>query len=201
MSLTGDLGFLSVPKIAGSFSGRLIICGSGRCLWDDLHACTFTPTPTIDTMAIKQAGMHLPFRPTHWAGAHGERFQFMVPLRYEGYYFRGMDNGQRQVHTQKLGVIIHSDKQWPLVDHVWSVPRLIGTSALFGVRVAIALGYEDILLCGVPLDNTGRYYDAPWNKGVDLNMAGMGEWEEFLPVLKGRVRSMSGRTRDLLGGP
>jgi len=198
VDFTSDLGFLSVPKIAGSFSGRLIICGSGRSLWEDFSKLTHVGG---DTMAIKQAGMHLPFRPTHWAGAHGERFQFMVPLRYEGYYFRGMDNGQRQVHPQKLGIIIHSDKQWPLVDHAWPVQRLVGTSALFGVRVAIALGYEDILLCGVPLDDSGRYYDAPWNKGVDLNMAGMGEWEEFLPVLKGRVRSMSGRTRDLLGGP
>jgi len=123
----------------------------------------------------------------------------MVPLRYEGYYFMGGTAEQRNVHPQKLGVTIHSDKKWPLVDHVWPC-KLTGTSALFATRVALALGYEEVVLCGVPLDETGRYYSAPWDKGVSLNVVDMKEWEEYVPVFEGRVKSMSGRTRELLGG-
>jgi hypothetical protein len=195
--VSGDLGFESVPGVAGTFSGRAIVCGSGRCLWDDLKA---VGEIQADYVAVKQAGLYLPFRFKHWANAHGERFQWMVPLRHEGYYFRGMDNGHRGVHPQKLGAILHAEKSWPLVDHVWPT-RMTGTSALFAVRVALALGYEEVILCGVPLDTSGRFYAAPWDRGIDLNVVDMKEWEAYVPAFDGRVKSMSGRTRELLGGP
>ena len=206
MGLSDDLGFSSTPPdVVGLFHDTLLVCGSGRGLWGDIAAYTMRRgqgvhgEPTCDTMAVKQAGMYLPWRFQHWAGAHGERFQYMAPLRREGYYFRGMDKGQRGVHPQKLGAKIHSEKAWPLVDHVWGC-KMVGTSALFAVRVGLMLGYDEVVLCGVPLDTTGRFYDAPWDKGVDLNVVDMAEWEQFLPFMKGRVKSMSGRTRDLLGG-
>jgi hypothetical protein len=196
-----DLGFHSAPGVANSFSGRLVVCGSARCLWDDLAIAKIETSflDGADFMAIKQVGMYLPqdMKPRHWAGCHGERFQWLVPLRRDGYYFRGR-NGERQVHPQKLGIMVHADKLWPMVDHAWPGP-LTGTSSLFGVRVGLALGYEEVLLCGVPLDDSGRFYDAPWDKGVDLNVATMDEWEQYMPALQGRVKSMSGRTRELLG--
>lgn len=195
-----DLGFQSVPGVAGSFSGRAIVCGSGRCLWDDLLAIKAQIRDAATYCAVKQAGLYLPFRFQHWANAHGERFQFMVPLRNEGYYFRGMDGGNRGVYPQKLGAILHAERQWPLVDHVWPT-KMTGTSALFAVKVMLALGYDEVILCGVPLDKTGRFYAAPWDVGIDLNVVNMKEWEEFVPIFDGRVRSMSGRTRELLGEP
>lgn len=196
-----DLGFREAPaQIVGSESGRVVICGSGRCLWNDLLALPSWATSDAHYMAVKQAGIYLPLRFKHWVGAHGERFQWMVPLRREGYYFHGFDaEGRRGVKPQKLGALIHSEKSWPLVTHVWP-SRMTGTSALFAVRVALALGYDEVVLCGVPLDRTGRFYDAPWDEGVDLNVVDMKEWEEYLPVMKDRVKSMSGRTRELLGG-
>lgn len=197
-----DLGFGSAPAgVVGSFSGRLVVCGSGRCLWDDLKALQAKVDPvSLQYMAVKQSGMYLPFRFQHWSGAHGERFQWMVPLRREGYYFHGFDaEGRRGVKPQKLGAMIHSEKSWPLVTHVWP-SKMTGTSALFAVRVGLALGYDEIILCGIPLDKTGRFYDAPWDAGVDLNIVDMREWEAYSHVLQGRVRSMSGRTRELLGG-
>lgn len=202
LHLINDLGFSGLPRagVVGSCAGRqLIICGSGRCLWDDVKAAR-AAWPDADVMAIKQAGIYLPFKYQHWAGAHGERFQWMIPLRREGYYFHGFDAEQRRgVKPQKLGVMTHSEKSWPLVDCVWP-SKMTGTSALFGTRVGLGLGYDEILLCGVPLDRTGRFYDAPWDAGVDLNVVDMREWEAFLPVMQGRVKSMSGRTRELLGG-
>lgn len=140
----------------------------------------------------------------HWAGCHGERFQFYLPLRKDefgndGYYFRGKANGVREVHAQKLGSMIHAEAPYPMVDHVWEAP-LTGTSSLFATKIMLALGYDEVLLAGCPLDDSGRYYDAPWNKGCDLNPMSLKEWEEFLPIFNGRVKSMSGRTRELLGG-
>lgn len=195
-----DLRFESLPGVVGTHSGRVLICGSGRCLWDDLKAAI--ELGAADIMAVKQAGIYIPMPIRHWVGCHGERFQWQIPLRRGGYYFRGRpsEGSLRPVHTQKHGYTVHADKAWPLVDHAWPGP-LTGTSALFGARVAMGLGYDEAILCGVPLDDSGRFYDAPWDKGVDLNVAEMSEWEAFVPIFNGRVRSMSGRTRDLLGGP
>lgn len=198
--MISGLGFDGIPAgVAGTCSGRIVVCGAARCLWDDLAALPLVADPSwAHVMAVKQSGMYLPFRFQHWAGAHGERFQYMVPMRREGYYFKGMNSQQRGVHPQKLGAVIHSEKAWPLVDYVW-VSRMTGTSALFATRIALALGYGEVILCGVPLDTSGRFYDAPWDKGIDLNVVDMKEWEAFLPAFDGRVKSMSGRTRELLG--
>lgn len=196
-----DLGFTKVPQVAGfPFHGRLMVCGAGRSLWDDLRAVLdkWERGGSFHTMAVKQVGMYLPWKPEHWAGAHGERFQWMVPLRRDHYYFKGRVN-ERGVYPNKLGIKVHAEKGWPLVDYAWEGP-LTGTSGLFAVRIGLALGYDEIALCGMPLDGLGRFYDAPWNHGPDLNVVDMSEWEKFLPVFKGRVRSMSGRTRELLGG-
>lgn len=189
-----------MPEIAGTYSGRVLICGSGRCLWDDLQRAL--DLGAADIMAVKQAGIYMPIPIQHWVGAHGERFQWMVPLRRDGYHFRGRPSatGDREIRVNKPRTHVHSERYWPMVDHAWPGP-LAGTSALFGARVGVALGYEEAILCGVPLDGTGRFYEAPWDKGVDLNVVDMKEWEQFVPVFNGRVRSMSGRTRDLLGGP
>lgn len=198
-----SLGFLSAPAGAvDSFSGRLIICASGRCLWDDLERVSKRFDGEVhDVMAVKQVGIHFPWPIRHWVGAHGERFQWMVPLRKDGYYFRGKVGEVRGVHPVKQGFNVHSDRPWPMVDKVWEVRKLTGTSTLFGVKVAMALGYDEIVLCGAPLDGSGRYYSAPSKPGDDLNMATMQEWDEYYHLMKGRVKSMSGRTRELLGEP
>lgn len=74
-----------------------------------------------------------------------------------------------------------------------------GSSGLFAVKVAlIDLGYEDVVLCGVPMTATPHFDDnVPWPE-VDLFKLG---WEQALPQIDGRVRSMSGWTRELLGAP
>lgn len=199
-----DLGFLQVPSVAGSRQGRVIVCGSARCLWDDLSR--LPSNAPAEFCAVKQTGMYLPFKIQHWVGCHGERFQFMVPLRKmengeNHYYLKGyLEDGTRGVHSVKYGIQVHAEKNWPMVDHVWTAKALTGTSALFATKIMLALGYEEVILAGVPLDDSGRFYDAPWNKGCDLNPMSLREWEEFVPVFDGRVKSMSGRTRELLGG-
>jgi len=153
-------------------------------------------------MAVKMAGMFLPFDFRHWAGQHGERLQWMIPLR--GYHF------YKDSPYYECKALIHSDRRWPHVTHVWGGNNH-GTSTLFAVRVGLALGYDEIVLCGTPLDNTGRFYDAPGANGgglgktaggSDTELLDLSEWERYAKqVFNGRVKSMSGKTRQLLGGP
>lgn len=184
------LGFTTNPAAAGSFSGRLAIFASGRCLWDDIKSL---PEYWIgaDAMAVKAAGLYLPFEFEHWVGCHGERFEHMVPLR--SYH---MHRGK--MHAEWKG-LTHSDAPGVRVNCVWP-GKVHGTSGLLAAKVGLALGYEEVLLCGMPLDGTGRFYDPPWAEGREL--LDMTEWQRLArDVFDGRVKSMSGKTRELLGGP
>ena len=75
-----------------------------------------------------------------------------------------------------------------------------GTSALYAVRIALALGGADrIVLAGCPLDD-GPHYDSAATISDCLAVYRDG-WRRALPELRNTVRSLSGWTRELLGEP
>lgn len=77
-----------------------------------------------------------------------------------------------------------------------------GTSALYAVEIALALGAGRIVLAGCPMDDGPHYYGPPGESplGPWLELYRQG-WMAALPEIKGRVTSLSGWTRDLLGSP
>ena len=93
---------------------------------------------------------------------------------------------------------------------VWPWPGH-GTSSLNGCYTGLALGYDEIVLCGAPLDDSGHYFDPPtWHTNFvreipDVDRGGVIQpryWSEAKArIFDGKVKSMSGRTRDLLGAP
>jgi hypothetical protein len=190
-----------VPRVAGLFSGRLILCGAARCLWDDLKKAG--GVDGADLMCINQAGLHMPYEFEHWVSVHGELFQWLVPLRNngKGYIMHGKDNHRVEHRATLSGIMTHSVDQYPLVSHVWPISN-VGTSSMFGARVGLALGYEQIILCGVPIDGTGHFFEAPFHKQlVDFKESALRFWQDALSEFKGKVFSMSGNTRELLGEP
>jgi hypothetical protein len=82
-----------------------------------------------------------------------------------------------------------------------------GTSSLGAVLTAVALGYDRIVICGVPLDDGPHFFDPPWATCNFTNEVGtrqdgkMIHWQTTSRAFKGKVRSMSGRTCELLGAP
>ena len=70
---------------------------------------------------------------------------------------------------------------------------------MIAVRVAISLGYERVILAGVPLDNERGHFDqkGDWDEAQFHRTTWMVRYEE----LAGKVKSMSGWTRGLLGPP
>lgn len=68
-----------------------------------------------------------------------------------------------------------------------------GSSAMTGTLAALRMGYDRIVLCGCPL--TGN---APEGNPYEAFRLG---WEDRKDELIGRVKSMSGWTRELLGAP
>jgi hypothetical protein len=74
-----------------------------------------------------------------------------------------------------------------------------GTSGLYAVEVAFALGAARVLLAGVPVDDGGHvdgpHTLAPWGPYYREG------WRNAAPLLSRHVRSMGGWTRRLLGAP
>jgi hypothetical protein len=71
--------------------------------------------------------------------------------------------------------------------------------------VGIGLGYERMVLCGIPLDDGPHNGEPHWRKSSFTNEAadsddGMNRhWKRARDLaFKGRVKSMSGRTKDWL---
>jgi hypothetical protein len=68
-----------------------------------------------------------------------------------------------------------------------------GSSALLGVFAGLQMGYKKIILCGCPLQNegvSGKEYEQ-YHKG----------WIVKYNTVMGKVKSMSGWTKDFLGEP
>lgn len=189
-----DLGFKVFPEIAGTYSGRVFVAGSGRCLWSDISSIPGVHRQ-FRWVPVKQAGLYLPYKFDHWMGGHAERWQWYKPLAKGAAMIRDPNGSTRWI--SQCTAKIHAPATAPCVDYVWGGP-LGGTSGLFAVRVLLGMGFDEVILCGMPMDGSGRFYDPPWENGCDLGT--MDEWEKYAPVLRGLVKSMSGNTRKLLGG-
>ena len=114
-------------------------------------------------------------------------------------------------------------KHYPAVDHWWNWPRPNCTSMWTAVRIGIYTGFKCIILCGCPLDfgniqhpsqikKDGNDWPPPRDLKLHKPMAGWDTTEEILQQFrmwfvsqclefKGRVFSMSGFTKDVLGMP
>lgn len=175
-------------------NNRLVIVGSGRCVWDDLEQ--LLPV-TCDVMAVNDMIMHYPDKLTHAYSNDFDMLNNWVAARRP--MFKQLD-GKVRTHCcfPCPGAEIHNVK-----GH--------GSSGLNAIYVGLELGYDEIIVCGVPLDNNGHYFDAPWirtnfeNEIPTKKRPGADQirfWSRAKEtVFKGKVFSMSGRTGDLLGRP
>lgn len=73
------------------------------------------------------------------------------------------------------------------------------SSGIYAAKVALDDGFNRVVLAGVPLQQDGGHFTRgkPWMQ-VDSFTGG---FEQSVPHMKGKVRSMSGLTRDVLGYP
>lgn len=175
------------PSIAGTCTGTLLIMGSAACLWDDMD----NAPQHNSKMAVNFTGMFYPKRIDHWTTLHPDWFSVWVDART-----RNCNPTEVQTHSH-----IHGED----VKNVWDIPNIGGTSGLFSVLVGLALGYERIILAGIPLDNTGHFW-VPHRyqerKFIYDDGAIKAVWKQAIcNIFKGRVTSLSGNTRKWMGAP
>lgn len=198
-----DFTFLGVTMrewptdMVGKFSGKkLVICAGGACVWDDLALLGVRggDNQEWDVMCVNDVVMHYPGQVRHFFSNDHRLMPHWIGAR-------------RPQYVRLYGQIQHTHSCRVGGKHTWPWPGH-GTSALGATYTGIALGYDRIVLCGVPLDNSPNYFSPSWelrNFEREVGTKPNGEmqyWQQARDkCFKGRVKSMSGRTRELLGSP
>lgn len=188
----------ALPDIAGMYAGRrLVICGDAACVWDDLERfdCRVNGKRGLvaklghDFMVVNRLGEVFPGAIEHWFSNAAGLIKIFMQAR-------------RQEYAQEFTPPVHTHScndgamwRWPFGAH--------GTSAMGAALSGIAMGYEQIVLCGVPLDDGPHNGEPPWRKTNFSAEVREGDkhWQRFADFFGGQVLSLSGRTKDWLGEP
>jgi len=125
-----------------------------------------------------------------WTTLHPEN------LKIKGWISKRINNGFSL--PEKIVAHKQADYVNNILGYKWKGSRGSGSGGLYAVKVALSLGYNKIVLCGVPMNKKPHYFDkkawTEYNVFVET-------WDEQKEVLKEFVRSMSGYTKELLGYP
>lgn len=192
------------PEYPKRHAGPVLVAGSAPCLFDDvLRARLLHDDAPI--MALNEAAAAMEHIDHLVVGHYYKAPQFMA-LREERWPGRPAYTGHACDEPGRIQV--------PCIDHWWTDAKGQATVAWVAVRIARAMGFEEIILCGCPLDTSGY-----WNDGQthleDEGTPRVGHdnshpttrryrerFEHYARTEPGApVRSMSGWTRDLLGAP
>lgn len=181
---------------APRYDGKsLIICGGAACVWDDLEPLIPYIGSGTHVMAVNDVGMHIPVDIRHWFSNSAKDVGKWAECRRRGYNQGATRHALRRGNDEK-----GANYLWPWPGH--------GTSSLNAVYTGLAMGYESVVLCGIPLDNQPNYFSPKWEKRnfthevPDRDDGTMKYWTNARDkFFEGRVKSRSGRTKELLGAP
>jgi len=172
-------GGVSTPPFLLPCSGTALICGSADCLYDDIDDAD---RPDVCLIGVNGA----PVRAHHRFSAHPRN------LHAKGWVQPG-----ELAH----GAAFHPKMPW--VDHWWpAVNNVAGTSGWAAAKMAILMGFDEVILCGIPIDDSCYMNGRPAKKFEDPSVL-----EAYRAAIIGdtahhsAIRSMSGWTRALLGPP
>lgn len=174
-----------------------LVLGGGACVWSDVEAALslgeFDGVVTCNDVTAAWPGpidacasLHASSWP-RWI-AQRDRRGYPRPGRIFGH-----DGATGTIKGELAPLAEFTPYKFPGQDRT-------GSSGLFALKVAlIDLGFDRAALCGVPMTVAERHFFDPkeW-RGALSHRKG---WEQALPQIKGRARSMSGWTAELLGRP
>lgn len=162
----------------------VVVAGSGSQLWKEVSilgkAIKLLDTPVV---CVNHTALYWPFRFNYVVSIHAEMF--------EGEFLRTIKQKGAKTVSSRNGADINFKPLEPFLDS-----GLLAT--LFALNFMKA---ERVFICGIPLDNQGKFYEDP-EVGSQVWQDNIFEaWQQNEPAMRGKVYSMSGKTRDLLGEP
>ena len=174
------MGGTSVPPFLLPPGGSALVCGSANCLYDDCD-CATPLYPGSTLIAVNGA----PLRADHRFSAHWRS------LKTKGWI--------------QPGETVHSTMEQPnapWVNYWWpKVNTVPGTSGWAAAKMAVAMGFDHIILCGIPMDSSPYTDGRPAKTFEDTETLRMyREAIESDTQYHSKIKSMSGWTKELLGG-
>lgn len=163
-----------------------VVLGGASGVWSELTLLESMLGRRADVVvACNDAGVMYPGRLDGWCTLHHEKFA-----------------GWRSRRHGNLDYRAFTIKHWPdCQDTELLAERWPGSSGLYAAQVALeAFDASRVVLCGVPLTMEGKHFFDRNNAWIDAENYRRG-FEAALPAIRETVRSMSGWTRELLGGP
>ncbi len=158
-----------------------LIVGSAACVYDDLRKAPETG-PVI---AVNRAMLDLPVVADIGCTLHHEITRELA-RGYSGRLFCGRG-------TDYVTDVLPVRYEWRN-----------GTSGLYAVQIALHFGAKNIVLAGMPIDDSPHFnVECGLARGItELIEMHRQPWKDYAIELRNAgVRSMSGWTRGLLGGP
>jgi len=188
------------PGVLGPEVKKALVVGSAPCVYDDLERAPDWPLIVINYAGLRHLGpIEL------WCSLH---YRLLVQLIEQREKMGGDMNFEAFTrvpkHTNHLqaaaGIKIHRSEGVGL--------RRMGngSSGLYATLTAISRGFERLILCGIPLEGDETIQA---NEKIETRRSirepafnrFRRPWVVNHDYLAKRVRSMSGWTRELLGGP
>lgn len=165
-----------------------LVLGGANTLHEDsaLALDLFGQAPDL-VIASNHAARDEPGQLDHWATMHPDLLPHWIAQRRAA---ERPEAGQLWVPRHRL----HKAPEGVRTIESWG-----GSSGLLCVAVALEVGAERVILAGVPMLKTARHYDDEkhWLEARQYWPA----WERQAHLMRGRVKSLSGWTRELLGAP
>jgi hypothetical protein len=172
-----------------------LIVGCANNLWKDVEQAR--KIGEFDaTYCVKLAGVYWPAKFQVWVTLHPERMGHMEEERHKLGYPNGYDIvAPLKDEAPAYAYAVRSMRQ---VSYRYDNKTRSPSSGVYAVKVALEDGFDRIVLAGVPLDGSKHFKRSePWRE-ADVYMHG---FKDYQLHFAGRVRSMSGRTREALGFP
>lgn len=171
-----------------------LVLGGADCIWEDVREleCIYGREWDGVTIAANDIGSWWPRALDHWVSLHPNKFaRWMEQRAANGFPPAGSTWGRVGRHEEAV-TWDHELQHWPG-----------GDSGLLAVQVAQQIGVRRVILCGVPMTTSAHFAESKENFGP-LWYASAGHitaWGKHREHLIGWVRSMSGKTKELLGEP
>lgn len=167
---------------------RVLVLGGAACLWDDVErALALAEFDAV--VACNEAA-------ASWPG----ELDALVTL-HPSKLSRWLKQRRTDTKAPAPGEIVSfkaGNGITRVVDYRWAGASTSGSSGLYTAKVALEMGFERAVLCGIPVTQEPHFFDGrPWRDAPKFRSA----WKFALPHLRDNVRSMSGWTSELLGVP
>lgn len=192
----------------------LLVVGSAPCAHDDLAAARAL-FPDGEVLLVNGACTMIEDA-EHMLAGHTDRAEFFAATRREAFPDRPIRIHASWARHRQRRPEPPFDK-YPSVTQ-WHGPEVSSgaTSAGKAALIGLALGYDPVVLCGCPLDGSGYSFDeayAPYDSSCQRvgdpkmqNRRTIVRYRERMKQLaettfRGRVFSMSGYTKQVLGAP